>query len=83
MSEVSVIGLDLAKKVFQVHGADGSGAVIFRKKLRREQVLKFFAALPASTVAMEACASSHHWAREIAKLGHRIRLIAPPTLSRS
>ena len=77
MSEVSTIGLDLAKTVFRVHGADGSGAVIFRKKLRRDQVLKFFAAQPASTVAIEACASIHHWAREITKLGHRIRLIAP------
>ena len=77
MSEVSTIGLDLAKNVFQVHGADGSGAVIFRKRLRRNQVLEFFAAQPASTVAMEACASSHHWAREIMKLGHQIRVIAP------
>jgi transposase len=77
MSEVSIIGLDLAKNVFQAHGADDSGTVIFRKKLRRDQVLKFFADQPACTVAMEACASSHHWGREIAKLGHGIRLIAP------
>lgn len=77
MSEVSTIGLDLAKNVFQVHGADASGAVIFRKKLRRDQVLKFLAAQPACTVAMEACASSHYWGREIAKLGHEVRLIAP------
>ena len=77
MSEVSTIGLDLAKNVFQVHGADGSGAVIFRRKLRRDQVLKFFTAQPASIVAMEACASSHHWAREIMKLEHQIRLIPP------
>lgn len=77
MSGVSTIGLDLAKHVFQVHGSDVSGAVIFRKKLRRDQLLKFFATQPASTIAMEACASSHHWAREIAKLGHQIRLIAP------
>ncbi len=77
MSEVSTIGLDLAKNVFQVHGADASGVVIIRKKLRRDQVLKFLAAQPAGTVAMEACASSHHWAREITKLGHDARLIAP------
>ena len=77
MSEVSTIGLDLAKNVFQVHGADASGAVLVRKKLRRDQVLKFLAAQPACTVAMEACASSHYWAREIAKLGHEVRLIAP------
>jgi transposase len=69
MTEVSTIGLDLAKNVFQVHGADASGAVIFRKKLRRDQVLKFLAARPACTVAMEACASSHYWGREIAQLG--------------
>jgi transposase len=76
MSEVSTIGLDLAKNVFQAHGADASGAVVFRKKLRRDRVLKFLGAEPACTVAMEACASSH-WGREIAKLGHEIRLIAP------
>jgi transposase len=77
MSEVSTIGLDLAKNVFQVHGANASGAVVFRKRLRREGVLKFLAAQPACTVAMEACASSHHWGREITKLGHEVRLIAP------
>jgi transposase len=77
MSEVSTIGLDLAKNVFQMHGADASGAVLFRKKLRRDQVLKFLAAQPACTVAMEACASSHYWGREIARLGHEVRLIAP------
>jgi len=77
MSKVSTIGLDLAKNVFQVHGADASGAVLVRKKLRRDQVLKFLAAQPTCTVAMEACASSHYWAREIAKLGHEVRLIAP------
>jgi transposase len=76
MAEVSTIGLDLAKNVFQVHGAAASGAVILRKKLRRDQVLKFFATQPACTVAMEACASGHYWAREIAKLGHEVRLVA-------
>jgi transposase len=63
MVEVNMIGLDLAKPVFQAHGADASGAALFRKKLRRDQVLKFLAAQPTCTVAMEACASSHHWAR--------------------
>jgi transposase len=77
MSKVSTIGLDLAKNVFQVHGASASGTVVFRKKLRRDQVLKFLAAQPTCTVAMEACASSHYWGREIAKLGHEVRLIAP------
>jgi transposase len=77
MGEVSTIGVDLAKSVFQVHGADASGAVLFRRKLRRHQVLTFFAAQPPCTVAMEACSSSHHWAREIANLGHTVRLISP------
>jgi transposase len=77
MSEVSTVGIDLAKSVFQVHGADPSGAVLVRKKLRRDQVLGFFATLPRCVVAMEACASAHYWAREIAALGHDTRLIPP------
>src|SRR5579872_2231236 len=76
VGEVSTVGLDLAKHVFQAHGADASGAVVFRKKLRRAQVLPFFAALPPCIVAMEACAGAHHWGREIGKLGHTTRLIA-------
>lgn len=74
---VTMIGLDLAKNVFQVHGADAAGAVIFRKQLRRDKLLAFFAVQPACIVAMEACSSAHYWAREIGKLGHTIRLIAP------
>ena len=77
MGQVSTIGLDLAKSIFQVHGADSSGAVVLRKRLRRNQVLAFFAAQPPCTVAMEACSSSHHWAREIGTLGHAVRLIPP------
>lgn len=77
MSEVSTVGIDLAKSVFQIHGADAGGAVVFRKKLRRDQVLAFFSTLPRCVVAMEACASAHHWAREIAALGHDTRLISP------
>jgi transposase len=77
MREVSTIGLDLAKSVFQVHGADASGAVLFRKKLRRHQVLTFLAGQPPCTMAMEACGSSHHWAHEIGRLGHTVRLIPP------
>lgn len=77
MSEVSTIGLDLAKHVFQVHGADASGGVVFRKQLRRGQVLEFFGGQPRCLVAMEACASSHFWAREIGRLGHDVRLIPP------
>ena len=65
MGEVITVGLDLAKQVFQAHGADASGGVVFRKKLRRDQLLLFFAKLPRCVVAMEACASAHYWAREI------------------
>ena len=77
MEEVSIIGLDLAKNVFQVHGAKPDGSVAFRRKLARSKVLPFFASLPKCVVAMEACASAHHWGREIAALGHEVRLIAP------
>src|SRR3982750_1182955 len=77
MNQVSTVGLDLAKYIFQLHGADSAGAVVFRKKLRRGQLLAFLATLPPCTVAMEACASAHYWGREIAKLGHTVRLIAP------
>ena len=77
MAEASTIGLDLAKRVFQAHGADASGAVVFRKRLRREQLLAFFAGQSACVVAMEACSSAHYWAREISALGHTVRLIPP------
>ncbi|ACL63257.1 IS110 family transposase [Methylobacterium nodulans] len=77
MAEVSTIGLDLAKHVFQAHGASAAGAVLFRKKLRREQVLSFFAGQPRCRVALEACASAHHWARAIGELGHEVKLIPP------
>ena len=73
MSEVRTIGLDLTKNVFQVHGADASGAAVFRKQLRRGPVLKFFGGLPRCLVAMEACGRSHFWAREIGRLGHEVR----------
>ena len=77
VAEVSIIGLDLAKNVFQVHGACSDGSVAFRRKLPRAKVLSFFAAQPPCRVAMEACASSHHWGREISALGHEVKLIAP------
>ena len=77
VSEVSTIGLDLAKNVFQAHGASSSGEVIFRRRLRREQVMTFFADQPPCLVAMEACGSSHFWARAISELGHGVRLIPP------
>jgi transposase len=69
--------LDLAKRVFQAHGADASGRVVFRKRLTRAKLLEFFAGQPPCIVAMEACAGAHHWARELGKLGHTARLIPP------
>lgn len=77
MVEVSVIGVDLAKNVFQVHGAAADGSVVFRRKLRRGQVLSFFAEQSVCTVAMEACASAHYWARAIGEFGHTVKLIPP------
>jgi transposase len=77
VGEVSTIGLDLAKTIFQAHGADASGEVVFRKRLRRDHLLAFFAGQPRCVVAMEACASAHYWAREIGALGHETRLIPP------
>ena len=77
MGEVTTIGVDLAKNVFQVHGVDAAGAVLIRRQLRRRQVLAFFEKQPRCLVGMEACATSHHWAREIAALGHEVRLMPP------
>ena len=77
MEQVSTIGLDIAKRVFQAHGAGAAGNVIFRKKLARGKVLTFLAAQPPCVVALEACGGAHHWGREIAKLGHEVRLIPP------
>ena len=77
MSEITTVGLDLAKNVFQAHGADASGRAVLRKKLRRDQVLAFFSQLPRCVVAMEACGGAHFWGREIGKLGHEVRLIPP------
>lgn len=77
MTEITTIGLDLAKKSFQVHAIDASGTVIVRRALRRDRVLGFFAKLPRCLVGMEACASAHHWARALRELGHDVRLIPP------
>src|SRR6185437_12420126 len=77
MTKISTIGLDLAKNVFQLHGVDGSGAVVLKKQLRRGAVEKFFAKLPPCTVGMEACGSAHHWARVIGRYGHQVRLMPP------
>ena len=77
MEEVSIIGVDLAKNVFQLHGAAADGSVLFRKKLTRLQFERFMATHPFCTVAMEACAGAHHWARTLAGMGHAPLLIAP------
>jgi len=79
---ITTIGLDLAKSVFQVHGVDATGEVVVRKSLRRSQMLPFFARLPSCLVGMEACGTSHYWARELIKLGHEVRLMPPATSSR-
>ena len=75
--DIKTIGFDLAKTVFQVHGADGEGRPVLRRKLRRGKVLAFFAELPSCLVGMEACASAYYWARELQGLGHEVRLIPP------
>jgi transposase len=73
--QVTTIGLDIAKNVFQVHAIDAAEKVVVRKQLWRSQVLEFFKALPACLVGMEACATAHYWARELTKLGHQVRLM--------
>lgn len=77
MGEVSTIGLDIAKSVFQVHGVDSSGAVVIRKRVSRLKLLEFFAALPPCLIGIEACPSAHHWGRELQALGHTVRLMPP------
>src|SRR6202162_1055554 len=73
--QVTTIGLDIAKNVFQVHGIDAAEKVVVRKQVRRGQVLGFFEALPPCLIGMEACATAHYWARELTRLGHRVRLM--------
>lgn len=77
MSNINVIGLDLAKNVFQVHGVNEEGEIVARKQLKRADVLRYFAKLPPCLVGMEACMSAHYWQREIGKFGHAVRLMAP------
>jgi transposase len=77
MSVVRIIGIDLAKRYFQLHGASADGSVVFRKKLPRDRLLPFLAEQASAIVAMEACASAHHWGREISALGHEVRLLPP------
>ena len=77
MEEVSIIGIDLAKRSFQVHGARSDGSVAFRRKLSRAKVLDFLVSQPRCAVAMEACASAHHWGRAMIRLGHEVKLVPP------
>src|SRR5215472_3917275 len=76
MGEVSTIGLDIAKSVFQVHGVDVDGAVVMRKRISRAKLLEFFANLPACLVGIDACPSAHYWSRRLGALGHSVRLAA-------
>ena len=75
MQTITTIGLDIAKSVFQVHGVDAAGQVVIRRQLKRRHVLAFFQKLPPCLVGIEACASSHHWSRELQALGHTVRLM--------
>lgn len=75
MEKITTIGLDIAKHVFQVHGVDGAGAIMIRRKLRRNDVVEFFSALPPCLIGVEACATGHHWARVLMALGHEVRLM--------
>jgi transposase len=77
MQTVTTIGLDIAKSVFQVHGVDAAGQVVIRRQLKRRYVLAFFQKLPPCLIGIEACASSHHWSRELRALGHTVRLMPP------
>lgn len=75
--KIATLGIDLAKSVFQLHGIDADGNVILRRKVRRSGLLNDLARIPPCLIGMEACATSHYWAREIAALGHEVRLIPP------
>src|ERR1700721_1604925 len=77
LSSVTIVGLDIAKNVFQVHGVDAGGALVVAKAVRRGQLLSFFASLPPCVVGIEACSSAHHWARSLIDLGHQVKLIPP------
>jgi len=77
VSQVTTIGLDIAKNVFHAHGADERGAMVFSRKLSRAKLLDFFAGQPRCLVALEACSGAHHWARELRAMGHEVRLIPP------
>ena len=77
MANLDLVGIDLAKNVFQLHGCSSTGEVIFRKQVKRNKLLSFISELPKCIIAMEACSGSHYWGREFEALGHLVRLIAP------
>jgi transposase len=77
MGDITTIGLDLAKNVFQVHAVDQAGNVVMRKRLRRGQIVAFFSGIAPCLVGLEACATAYHWARELVALGHEARLMPP------
>jgi transposase len=77
LSSVTIVGLDIAKNVFQLHGLDAEGFLVVAKPVRRGQLLRFFASLPRCQVEMEACSSGRHWARALIELGHQVNLIPP------
>ena len=77
MNKLSVVGLDLAKNVFQVHGINPEGEVVVRKQLRRSEMRKYFAQLAPCLIGMEACGGAHFWSRELSRLGHTVRMMAP------
>ncbi|ONO99696.1 IS110 family transposase, partial [Burkholderia cenocepacia] len=75
--QITTIGIDLAKNVFQVHGVDVRGKAVLKRQLKRSQMVTFFANLPACLIGMEACGSAHYWARKLQTLGHTVKLMAP------
>lgn len=77
MKSVVTVGLDIAKNVFQAHGVDADGAVVFRKRLARSKMIEFFSVLPPCLIGIEACATAHHWARSLRELGHAVKLMPP------
>ena len=77
MGPITTVGLDIAKSVFQVHAIDADGQVVVRRQLKRAQLLRFFGELPPALVGIEACSTAHHWARELQRFGHDVRLLPP------
>lgn len=77
MENIVVVGLDIAKSVFQVHAVDGEGKVVERRQLKRSQMIRFFGELPPALIGIKACGTAHHWARQLAQFGHDVRLIPP------